>query len=189
MLLALILMLALSFGATSSARAESPAPQQEELTRAQKRKVRKQLEAIQDSVDYAQAVQALNDRNFILAADQLFKRGGTAFVTNTTNFVSLTNDDEAVVQIAPFNSGGPNGVGGITVEGKASSVKIEKDRQGTTLFTMTVTGVGISAMVTISLPEGTNRASLLVESIYRSQRITLNGRLVPYDRRQVVQVA
>ena len=53
MLLALILMLALSFGATSSARAESPAPQQEELTRAQKRKVRKQLEAIQDSVDYA----------------------------------------------------------------------------------------------------------------------------------------
>lgn len=190
MLLALILMLALSFGATSSARAESPAPQQEELTRAQKRKVRKQLEAIQDSVDYAQAVQALNDRNFILAADQLvFKRGGTAFVTNTTNFVSLTNDDEAVVQIAPFNSGGPNGVGGITVEGKASSVKIEKARQGTTLFTMTVTGVGISAMVTISLPEGTNRASLLVESIYRSQRITLNGRLVPYDRRQVVQGA
>lgn len=79
--------------------------------------------------------------------------------------------------------------GGITVEGKASSVKIEKDRQGTTLFTMTVTGVGISAMVTISLPEGTNRASLLVESIYRSQRITLNGRLVPYDRRQVVQGA
>lgn len=114
MLLALILMLALSFGATSSARAESPAPQQEELTRAQKRKVRKQLEAIQDLVDYAQAVQALNDRNFILAADQLvFKRGGTAFVTNTTNFVSLTNDDEAVVQIAPFNSGGPNGVGAL----------------------------------------------------------------------------
>lgn len=189
MLLALILMLALSFGAASSARAESPAPQQEELTRAQKRKVRKQLEAIQDSVDYARAMQALTDRNFILAADQLvFKRGGTAFVTSTTNFVSLRGDD-AVVQIAPFNSGGPNGVGGITVEGKASSVKIEKDKQGTTLFSMTVTGVGISAMVTISLPEGTNRASLLVESIYRSQRITLNGRLVPYDRREVVQGA
>ena len=186
MLLALILMLALSFGATSSARAESPAPQQEELTRAQKRKVRKQLEAIQDSVDYAQAVQALNDRNFILAADQLvFKRGGTAFVTNTTNFVSLTNNDEAVVQIAPFNSGGPNGVGGITVEGKASSVKIEKDRQGTTLFTMTVTGVGISAMVTISMAKGSNRASVTVNPNFNSNRITLNGILIPAEESRV----
>ena len=189
MLLTLILMLALGFGATSTARAQSPELQQEELTRAQKRKVRKQLEAIQDSLDYAAAVKALQERNFIMSADQLvFKHGETAFVTSATNFVSLTGDD-AVVQIAPFNSGGPNGVGGITVEGKASSVKVDRDKCGTLLFSMNVSGLGISAMVTISLPEGSNRASLLVESMYRSGRITLNGRLLPYDRRSVVQGA
>ena len=189
MLLTLILMLALSFGATSTARAQSPEHQQEELTRAQKRKVRKQLEAIQDSLDYAAAVKALQERNFVMSADQLvFKHGETAFVTSATNFVSLTGDD-AVVQIAPFNSGGPNGVGGITVEGKASSVKVDRDKRGTLLFSMNVSGLGISAMVTISLPEGSNRASLLVESMYRSGRITLNGRLLPYDRRSVVQGA
>ena len=189
MLLTLILMLALGFGATSTARAQSPELQQEELTRAQKRKVRKQLEAIQDSLDYAAAVKALQERNFIMSADQLvFKHGETAFVTSATNFVSLTGDD-AVVQIAPFNSGGPNGVGGITVEGKASSVKVDRDKRGTLLFSMNVSGLGISAMVTISLPEGSNRASLLVESMYRSGRITLNGRLLPYDRRSVVQGA
>ncbi len=189
MLLTLILMLALGFGATSTARAQSPELQQEELTRAQKRKVRKQLEAIQDSLDYAAAVKALLERNFVMSADQLvFKHGETAFVTSATNFVSLTGDD-AVVQIAPFNSGGPNGVGGITVEGKASSVKVDRDKRGTLLFSMNVSGLGISAMVTISLPEGSNRASLLVESMYRSGRITLNGRLLPYDRRSVVQGA
>lgn len=188
MLLTLILMLALGFGATSTARAQSPELQQE-LTRAQKRKVRKQLEAIQDSLDYAAAVKALQERNFVMSADQLvFKHGETAFVTSATNFVSLTGDD-AVVQIAPFNSGGPNGVGGITVEGKASSVKVDRDKRGTLLFSMNVSGLGISAMVTISLPEGSNRASLLVESMYRSGRITLNGRLLPYDRRSVVQGA
>lgn len=189
MLLTLILMLALGFGATSTARAQSPELQQEELTRAQKRKVRKQLEAIQDSLDYAAAVKALQERNFVMSADQLvFKHGETAFVTSATNFVSLTGDD-AVVQIAPFNSGGPNGVGGITVEGKASSAKVDRDKRGTLLFSMNVSGLGISAMVTISLPEGSNRASLLVESMYRSGRITLNGRLLPYDRRSVVQGA
>ena len=189
MLLTLILMLALGFGATSTARAQSPELQQEELTRAQKRKVRKQLEAIQDSLDYAAAVKALQERNFVMSADQLvFKHGETAFVTSATNFVSLTGDD-AVVQIAPFNGGGPNGVGGITVEGKASSVKVDRDKRGTLLFSMNVSGLGISAMVTISLPEGSNRASLLVESMYRSGRITLNGRLLPYDRRSVVQGA
>lgn len=189
MLLTLILMLALGFGATSTARAQSPELQQEELTRAQKRKVRKQLEAIQDSLDYAAAVKALQERNFVMSADQLvFKHGETAFVTSATNFVSLTGDD-AVVQIAPFNSGGPNGVGGITVEGKASSVKVDRDKRGTLLFSMNVSGLGISAMVTFSLPEGSNRASLLVESMYRSGRITLNGRLLPYDRRSVVQGA
>lgn len=189
MLLTLILMLALGFGATSTARTQSPEHQQEELTRAQKRKVRKQLEAIQDSLDYAAAVKALQERNFVMSADQLvFKHGETAFVTSATNFVSLTGDD-AVVQIAPFNSGGPNGVGGITVEGKASSVKVDRDKRGTLLFSMNVSGLGISAMVTISLPEGSNRASLLVESMYRSGRITLNGRLLPYDRRSVVQGA
>lgn len=189
MLLTLILMLALGFGAISTARAQSPEHQQEELTRAQKRKVRKQLEAIQDSLDYAAAVKALQERNFVMSADQLvFKHGETAFVTSATNFVSLTGDD-AVVQIAPFNSGGPNGVGGITVEGKASSVKVDRDKRGTLLFSMNVSGLGISAMVTISLPEGSNRASLLVESMYRSGRITLNGRLLPYDRRSVVQGA
>lgn len=189
MLLTLILMLALGFGATSTTRAQSPEHQQEELTRAQKRKVRKQLEAIQDSLDYAAAVKALQERNFVMSADQLvFKHGETAFVTSATNFVSLTGDD-AVVQIAPFNSGGPNGVGGITVEGKASSVKVDRDKRGTLLFSMNVSGLGISAMVTISLPEGSNRASLLVESMYRSGRITLNGRLLPYDRRSVVQGA
>ena len=108
----------------------------------------------------------------------LFKRGGTAFVSSNTNFVSLS-DNRAIVQVAPFNGGGPNGVGGITVEGSASNVKVQTDKKGNTTLSMNVMGTGISATVNIFLFKGSNYASVVISPNYNSNRITLRGRLVP----------
>ena len=84
---------------------------------------------MQDSINYAKALHALETLNFVMEADQLvFKRGRTAFVTSATNFVSLS-DDKAIVQVAPFNGGGPNGIGGITLEGRASNIRIKTDKK------------------------------------------------------------
>lgn len=81
---------------------------------AQKRKIEKRIEATQDSIRSVEAFAALEQLDFVLEANRLsFKRGETAYVTSNTNFVSLS-DDKAVIQIAPFYGGGPNGVGGIT---------------------------------------------------------------------------
>lgn len=158
---------------------------QAEQKDAEERELQKKIEAIQDSMSYVDAVDALEKLDFVLEADRLvFKRGENVFVTPTTNFVSLS-DDRATVQIAPFNGGGPNGVGGITVEGLASNIKIKTDKKGNTFFSMNVMGTGISAMVDISLPKGTNRATVTISPNLNSNRVMLNGSLLPRKRSTV----
>ena len=98
-----------------------------ELTRQEK----KEMQARLDSLLHVEAEEAVNARAFTLEADKvMFKYGETAYVTSTTNFVSVKGDD-AVVQVA-FNVpvSGPNGLGGVTVDGSVSSYEVEKDKRG-----------------------------------------------------------
>ena len=82
------------------------------------KELQKRIEAQQDSIAYDNAVKALDSLDFVLEADKIiFKYGDMAYVQSNTNFISLS-DDKAVVQVAPFNGGGPNGVGGITLDGR-----------------------------------------------------------------------
>lgn len=143
---------------------------------------RKSAENLRDSIRYEAALQALKDRDFVVEADQLvFKRGRMAFVNSATNFVALRKD-QAVIQVAPFRSApGPNGVGGITVDGQASNITMKTDKKGRTYFSMNVMGTGISATVDIMLMKGSNKASVTVNPNFNSNRITLNGNLVPSD--------
>lgn len=127
MIRSLFLILALAAGWSAQAQTEKRIIPKSQQQAAEQRKTDKRLEEIQDSIDYAKAVQALENLEFVVEADQLvFKRGQSAFVSSSTNFISM-HDDKTVVQVAPFNGGGPNGVGGITVEGRASD--IAEDRQ------------------------------------------------------------
>lgn len=153
--------------------------------RAAQRKEQKRLEVIQDSLRHVAAVNALESQNFVLEADQLlFKRGRTAFVSSTTNFVSLS-DGNAVVQIASYMGGGPNGIGGITVEGRASRIEIKTDKRGNTSFSMNVSGIGISASVRISLFKGSNEASVDISPNFHSNRLTLKGNVFPYEQSRI----
>ena len=89
------------------------------------RAARKALEAQQDSVAYFKAVEALKSGTFVLEADNVtFPNGISRFVSSSTNYVQADNGD-GIVQTAFSNfaySPGPNGLGGITVEGKMSSM-------------------------------------------------------------------
>lgn len=77
--------------------------QKQKKTRAERRAEKLAQEQL-DSVNYVRAIKALEDLDFVLEADRLiFKRGTSAFVSPITNFVSLHND-QATVQVAPFNS-------------------------------------------------------------------------------------
>lgn len=62
------------------------------------KKERKQMEARIDSILHAEAIQAVNDTSFVIEADQVnFKRGYTAHVTASTNFVAV-KEGHAIVQ-------------------------------------------------------------------------------------------
>ena len=77
----------------------------------------KAAQEIEESAAYAEAVKALEEKQFVLEADQvIFKRGETAYVNTNTNFV-LVNQNRGTVQVA-FNThfAGPNGIGGLTVD-------------------------------------------------------------------------
>lgn len=153
-----------------------------ELTKAE----RKALQARIDSLQYAEAEKALNDRAFTLEADQvIFKYGQTAYVTSNTNFVSV-KDNQAIVQVA-FNIpvSGPNGLGGVTVEGRFSEYDLKKDKKGNVSLSINVTGAGISARADITLYNGSNKATVTITPNFNSNRITLNGVIFPLDKSNV----
>lgn len=164
------------------------AQNQKKLLREQRREERKAQEERQDSLQFSQAFQAVNNRAFTLEANQVvFKYGQTDFVSSNTNFVSV-HGDQAVVQIA-FNvpAAGPNGLGGITVQGSVSGYRVTTDKTGNVYVAMNVMGTAISATVNITLYNGGNQASVTVNPNFNSNQLTLNGQLIPSSQSTVFQ--
>lgn len=152
---------------------------------------RQERKELQDSLDMAffrEAKKAIDNKDFVLEADKvIFKYGQMAYVTSNTNFVALKGD-KAVVQVA-FNIpvSGPNGLGGVTVQGTASDIKTTTDKKGNVSLSMNVMGVGISAQVNISMPYGTNEADVDILPNFNSDHLTLTGRLLPMEKANVFQ--
>ena len=143
-------------------------------------------EEVQDMVAYQQAVQALKNKQFVLEANQVvFRNGMSAFVTSNTNFV-LMNGNRATVQTA-FNTPypGPNGIGGVTVDGNSSDVKVTTDKRGNVNCNFSVQGIGISAQVFITLTNGGNNATVTINPNFNSNTLTLSGNLVPLNQSDV----
>ena len=146
----------------------------------------RQLNALADSLAYVQAKAALVNRDFVLEATSVtFNNGETSFVNSITNFISLKGN-KAVVQISPSNyASGPNGVGGVTVEGTVSGVEIKTDKKGGTTLTMNVMGIGINAQVEVYMYPGSNGATATVYPNFNSNTLWVQGTLVPYENSDV----
>lgn len=141
-----------------------------------------------DSVYWDEALDAIKDTTFTFEADKVvFPYGQIAYVNSNTNFVSV-NKDDAVVQVAfnvPFS--GPNGIGGVTVQGNISGYKIQTAKKGTTQVSMSVTGIGISAQIWITMYKGSHEASVEILPNFNSRRLTLNGVILPLHKSTVFQ--
>ena len=132
------------------------------------------------------AAEALKEKDFVLEAERVeFKRGQFVYVTPSTNFVSMKGD-RATIQLA-FNTAaaGPNGIGGITVDGSASNIEMKTDKKGNVTFSMMVQGVAVSANVTIRMVKGTNKCTATVSPNFNSNRISFTGYLYPSDQSNV----
>ena len=148
----------------------------------------RQLNALADSLAFVQGRAALVNRDFVLEATSVtFKNGTTAFVNSTTNFISLKGN-KAVVQISPsVMASGPNGVGGVTVEGNVTDLQVRTDNKGRTTLSMNVMGIGINAQVEVYMYEGTNRATATVYPNFNSNTFWIQGSIVPYENSNVFE--
>ena len=143
---------------------------------------RREINELTDSIAGVQAAAAVQNRDFVLEADQVtFKNGYTAFVNSSTTFISVKGN-RAVVQISPSNfASGPNGVGGVTVDGSISGMQRMVDKKGRTTISFNVMGIGINAQIEIYMVPGTNRASATIYPNFNSNTVWVEGNIVPYS--------
>jgi hypothetical protein len=148
----------------------------------------RKLNELADSLAGIQAVAAVKNQDFVLEAQTVsFKNGASVFVSSNTNFISVKGN-RAVVQISPSNfAAGPNGVGGVTVDGMISGQEYKVGKRGYATYSFNVMGVGINAQVEIYLTPGTNQASATIYPNFNSNTVWLEGNIVPYDNSNVIE--
>ena len=153
-----------------------------------KREAQKKFMEEQDQALFEQGLQALKDQSFVVEVDQLiYPRGMVQYVSALTNFVYI-NKGKAVVQIAVNNfAPGPNGVGGVTVEGTPSDITMSTDKKGNVYYNFTAQGIAISATVNIQMTPGSNRATVTIYPNFNNRDLTMTRKIVPYDQSSIFQ--
>lgn len=149
---------------------------------------RRQIEELTDSIASVQAFAAVKNQDFVLEAQTVqFRNGATVFVNSMTNFISVKGG-RAVVQISPSDfAAGPNGVGGVTVDGMVTGQEYRVGKRGFATYSFNVMGIGINAQVEIYLTPGTNQASATIYPNFNSNTVWLQGNIVPYENSRVIE--
>ncbi len=148
----------------------------------------RKLNELADSIAGIQATAAVKNQDFVLQAQTVqFRNGATVFVDASTNFISVKGK-RAVVQISPSNfSAGPNGVGGVTVDGMISGQEYKVGKHGHATYSFNVMGVGINAQIEVYLTPGTNQASATIYPNFNSNTVWVQGNIVPYENSNIIE--
>jgi hypothetical protein len=146
------------------------------------------LNELADSIASIQAIAAIRNKDFVLQADNVtFRSGNTAFVNSSTNFISVKGN-RAVVQISPSNyASGPNGLGGVTVDGGISGYQVTTDKKGRVNLTYNVSGIGISAQIEVYIVPGSTYAQATIYPNFNSNTLWISGTVVPYENADVME--
>ena len=142
-----------------------------------------------DSIQFVQAINSIRNGSWALEASNVtFNNGVTRFVTASTNFVSV-DDGQAVVQTAFNNSNinSPNGLGGITLEGRVIGEELKMDKEGNVYYNYSIQGADISATVNVVVTANSNQATATVNPNFNSNQMTLSGYIYPYDTAGVIE--
>lgn len=189
-IVSLIVVLAVAMSGVTHVQAQSRAAEKAEKKseRAAKKEARLEKDSVMGEQEFNSALQAVTNQSFVLEANSVQPMSGQVYYVNSnTNFVSL-NNGQAMVQIAsnsPYP--GPNGLGGVTVQGSASNVQVKQESNGNVYLSMSVQGIFISATVSMVLYSGTNNAMVTVDPNFSGRNLTMNGTLLPYSQSNVFQ--
>lgn len=146
------------------------------------------LNELADSLASIQAIAAIRNKDFVLQIDNVtFRSGNTVFVNSSTNFISVKGN-RAVVQISPSNfASGPNGLGGVTVDGGISGYQITTDKKGRVNLTYNVSGIGISAQIEVYIVPGSTYAQATIYPNFNSNTLWISGNVVPYENANIME--
>ena len=156
-----------------------------ELTRKEKKGLRKQEQKqIDKAMSKALAI-SLDKKQWVLEANQLSNRKGySKFVDNTLNFIAL-DGDKAFIQLGSNSRLGPNGVGGVSVEAQVSKYKlIKNDKNGTYFLQIHLTSnQGSFDIMLNSNPNGKIASATIKGNTSRS--VKYKGQLIPLNDSRV----
>ena len=155
----------------------------QELTKKQikqvKRDQRQKAREEENQEEFNAAVEALQNRNWVLMANTLYGPMGNAIsVSDNTNFIQF-KDNTVYVQLAFNGIAGPNGLGGITIQGTPSQINNTTDNQGNITYSFYVNSITMTAQVIITMNAGSNYANATVYPMSNINNLTFSGTLVP----------
>lgn len=163
-------------------KARKAAKQAEKLRKEKEKQEKKLREQRLDSLQFELALDAIDYMHFVIVADRIrFRRGYTVNVNESTNFVLVQGTDATVQLALERGFSGPNGLGGITVEGTVTNVEKRFDKKGNLIFRMMVHGTAISADISFTLPKNGSSCDVTVSSNFYPVSLTFSGELKPYN--------
>ncbi|PSK81224.1 DUF4251 domain-containing protein [Prolixibacter denitrificans] len=181
-ILTMVMGVLLGVGTITQAYAQNSGNGQDTMTRQEKRAMKKKQREAANMAQFEQAKQALENGDWVLEANRLYTKWGRLInVSDQTNFVSLENNT-AYMQLAFNGYTGPNGLGGITLKGKPTQIKMTEDKNGNITYQMSVIGNALTADITVRLSKGNNFADAEVSAATTSARLRFAGQLVPLDQ-------
>lgn len=162
---------------TSSAQ-KGVTPKQQARAQARAAKQAAAKEANEEA--FQKAEQAIDDKNWVLTANTVYGPDGNSYVVSgMTNFIQF--DGNTVYLQLAFNDivSGPNGIGGITLEGTPTSMQKTTTKSGGIVYEFDVNGLTLNADVQIIINAGNNYATGTVYPAFSSNNLTFSGYLVP----------
>ena len=151
-----------------------------------KREKRKAERDARQLILFEEAREAIENKSFVLEAYRVdFDNGTTVNLNKTTNFVSL-DEKKGTIQLAfDIPKTGLNGLGGVTVDGAASSMKKKINKRGDLYFSFIIQGTLSSATVEIYLTKGNNDCRATITPNLNGQKISFRGELIPFEKSNI----
>lgn len=154
------------------------------MTRQEKKEMRLKAEK-QSRGHYFQLLQ---QRLFVMQADQLYGRGGLAIpVTPSLNFLAIKGN-KVIFQFGLDGAfSGPNGLGGITAEGFVDNYSLNpgKNEKKAMVVTGSIRPKGSGNWISFRLSVGSEGNAYLVMNLPFGGILSMNGRIVDYSHTSV----
>lgn len=158
---------------------------QKKAVRQAQREQRQKLRQEKAEAAFEVAVQALKNKDWAMQASTVFTNNGMAVpLSDNTNFILFKNDN-VYLQLAFSNIGGPNGFGGITLQGFPSNIQFNTDKNGNVTYSFVVMGNVLNAQVVIYMNKGSNYANASVYSLMSTTSLTFTGAILPSEQANI----